>query len=328
MEFSDGGIVRSTITTSTRVPDCRTSVSDHPLFDDGLPEEWADSDGIKRYGCVYRPPGASASSPRPLVLYFHGSGGSAQNVYNNTRLREKALDFDLSGDAARPGFILASVQGRYLHWPTSHSDATHHDTYFRHPTNPDVVNTDRLIDALVAENRVDPQRIYVMGWSNGAAFAELYALLRHGAPTPGGNRVAAGAVYAFYNPYENLSATQTPSCELNPYPTSTAPLYLLVRACDALTACSAAQEAAFGLPPGYGAETWVGQLATGVGNPNVTFQIITGAGVAVTACAPVALCTETTGTINHLRWPDGLMDGSGNDWEVPMLAFLRAHPHL
>jgi hypothetical protein len=33
------------------------------------------------------------------------------------------------------------------------------------------------------------------------------------------------------------------------------------------------------------------------------------------------------GTVNHLRWPDGVADSSGRDWEPAMLDFLRLHPH-
>jgi len=40
---------------------------------------------------------------------------------------------------------------------------------------------------------VDPARIYVSSWSNGARFAALYAFARHDEGTPGGHRVADGS---------------------------------------------------------------------------------------------------------------------------------------
>jgi hypothetical protein len=49
--------------------------------------------------------------------------------------------------------------------------------------------------------------------------------------------------------------------------------------------------------------------------------------VSAAACTTPSLCTLTTGTLNHLRWPDGVADMGGHDWEPTMLGFLSAHPH-
>ena len=57
---------------------------------------------------------------------------------------------------------------------------------------------------MIATGKVDRQRIYVMGWSNGAAMALLYALNRPW--------VAAAAVYSAPDPFSALFdvCTQTP----------------------------------------------------------------------------------------------------------------------
>ena len=338
--FENGGAVTKTVTTPSDAPECSTTVSHHPFFDDGAPISWVDADGVTRYTCLFDP-GASSIAKRPLVLFFHGTGGHANDAHNLTLLRAKAVNYDLTGDPSRPGFILASVQGRNLHWPTIHNPGRHHDYYYRDmgapSTNQDVAHVDHLIDLLVNQQQiVDPTRIYVMGWSNGATFAQFYAIARHVTPTPGGNQIAAAAVYAFADPFADIASGQTPSCEMNPYPASTVPLHLVNRACDSLTACDAAQQTAFSLPPGHSAADWVAQLQTVVGDPNVTFQIIDFRGQSALACTLAPACDQDGGTLNHLRWPDGILDdivddgilnGSATDQEPQMLDFLKNNPH-
>jgi len=335
ISFNNGQIVHQTKTTASDAPVCATK---NLMLNDGAPMKWTDADGVARYTCLFEPAGASSTSKRPLVVFFHGLGGQANDAYDHTDIRGKAADYDnLSGDSTRPGFILASVQGRNLHSPADQPPGRHQDYYYRDlgspSTNPDIAQVDRLIDTLVAQENVDTQRIYVMGWSSGALFAQMYAIARYDAATPGGNHVAAGAVYAFGNPFANIAQNQTPSCESNPYPASTVPLYMINRTCDALTACDAAQETYFYLSPGRSAEDWVTQLMNPsyVNDPNVTFQRIdlsTGAAASVCDAVPSPTCTQDAGTLAHLEWPYGPLYGMGDpDWEVQMLDFLRANPH-
>src|SRR5439155_1470071 len=55
-----------------------------------------------------------------------------------------------------------------------------------YPQNVDAATIDHFIDEEVATGKVDTRRIYVTGWSNGAAMGFLYALSRR--------RIAAAAV--------------------------------------------------------------------------------------------------------------------------------------
>jgi len=290
---------------------------------------------VVRYACLFRPAGASALSPRPLLIFLHGGGiGTADAVYDNTSLRWKAERYDLTGDGRR-SFLLLSIQGRNLHYPThAPRDGHHHDFYYRDlrspSANPDVANLDRLIDGLVAEGSVDRRRVYLMGWSNGGFFGQMYAIARHATSTPGGNRVAAVVAYTAADPFHNLNPDQVPSCRLDPYPLSTVPIFLLSRSCD-IVACDEPQAATFlthgtVVEPGHVVEPWVRDLATRVGNPNVSRRIVGGAGLAVRVCTPAPLCAPASGLLNHVRWPDGVADGSGIDHEPDMLDFLRAYP--
>lgn len=65
------------------------------------------------------------------------------------------------------------------------------DTVYRE--NVDAATLDHFIAEEVAADKADPNRIYLTGWSNGAAMALLYALNRP--------RVAAVAVYSAPNPF-------------------------------------------------------------------------------------------------------------------------------
>jgi len=323
------------ISTPFSIPLCRTTASGRTVFDDGPPLNWTDPDGVARSACLFAPSGASQAAQRPLLVWLHGGGGSADNVYNHTTLRAKAQSYDLSGDPQRPGFFLLSVHGRHLHYPTeAPRDGNHHDFYFRdlaRPSrNPDIANVDRLVDDLVRTGNVDPRRIYFMGWSNGAFFSQMYVIARQNTPTPDGNTPAAAVAYTGADPFHNTSATQTPSCQLDPYPLSRAPIFLVSRACD-IVACDVAQAQELGIQgtvvsPGHIVGEWEAKLLNTVANPNVSRRIVSGTGQSVTSCTPAPFCTTGIATLNHVRWPDGVADGSGVDHEPAMLDFLRDHP--
>lgn len=138
-------------------------------------------------------------------------------------------------------------------------------------------------------------------------------------------RVAAAAIYAAADPFGN-ALDQQPSCQLATYPSTTLPLYVLHRSCDALMACDTMQQTAFKNPPGININEWLRTLKGRMGDETVTDQIIDANRKASAACAGLAQCSFKTGFDNHTRWPDGIDDGSGHDWEPAMLEFLRAHP--
>lgn len=319
----------SQITDAITPPTCKTSAtSGHPAFDDGPPLAYTDSLGQARAACVFKPQGASASSPRPLVFFVHGGHGSADSMYDRTLLRQKAASYDLTGDAARPGFVLVADQGRNLTWPNQDGSGSHHDVYYRHvdpndaAENPDVWSFDHLIDTLAQDGSIDTKRVYVMGWSNGAFFAQLYGLARKGTPTPGGHRVAGVVAFDGGDPFENETDGQTPSCKASAYPASAMPIYAIHRACS-IVGCDAAQRTSLGMPPGYDVEDWLATMKALPGGDAVTDVMIDGSSAQVTSCATT--CARADALLNHVRWPDGIADKSNHDWEPQMLDFLKAH---
>jgi poly(3-hydroxybutyrate) depolymerase len=78
----------------------------------------------------------------------------------------------LDGLATECGFILVYPAARKSMWATVNLDATNFDA------NPDIRFFDRLLEHLESRVRIDGKRIYLVGMSNGASFAQLVAHAR------------------------------------------------------------------------------------------------------------------------------------------------------
>jgi dienelactone hydrolase len=293
---------------------------------------WADGDGTPRFACLWAPPGASAAKPLPLVVYVHPSLFTADTVPFATNLLELLAIANVSGDPARPGFILLAPEGRATthFYPSPDDRGTGWDNWYRqldpsggarvvdgvtYPQNVDAATIDHFIAAELATGTVDPRRVYVTGWSNGSAMGILYALNRPG--------IAAAAVYTAPNPFEAFDdpCPQTPvaraaasDAELqiaNPR----VPTYHLHNDCDIAGIC----------PNGELLRAQLRHVRT-----PFTDVIIDSPQQRVAAC--LAACGTnpdgylnpaddplgfTLGTQNHTRWP--------TLWTQAMLDFFRAH---
>src|SRR5205823_2819796 len=83
-----------------------------PLCPGGtLMAPWPDSDGTQRFSCVYEPASARTGNPLPMIVYLHPSLVNADSVFF-TNLPSFMNTANLSGDPARPGFILLAPEGR------------------------------------------------------------------------------------------------------------------------------------------------------------------------------------------------------------------------
>ncbi len=171
---------------------------------------WNDSDGTPRYACLYQPPSPTPRRPLPLIVYLHPSLANADSVRRFTNLLDFLKTANVSDDPARPGFILLAPQGRNTTHYYSPPDrtGTGWDNWYRqfnpsgavtaagksYPENVDAATIDHFIDAVEATGKVDRQRIYVTGWSNGGAMAYLYGLNRR--------EIAAVGVYSAADPFQ------------------------------------------------------------------------------------------------------------------------------
>ncbi len=116
---------------------------------------------------LHVPRGYRAGRPIPLILAFHGAGGTALGMQAGS---------GLSALADRRGFLVAYAQGlpepkgtRHYYWYTSG------------PSDPDAhgiddgLYTSDLISAVQARYCVDPHRVGAVGFSNGAGLMNYLA---------------------------------------------------------------------------------------------------------------------------------------------------------
>ena len=100
-------------------------------------------------GLLYVPPGYRPEQPAPLVVMLHGAGGEAR----------MALDV-LRPAADRGGFLLLAPQSRGPTW-----DA------IRGEFGPDARQIDRELAEVFSGYSVDPDRVAIAGFSDGASYA-------------------------------------------------------------------------------------------------------------------------------------------------------------
>jgi len=276
---------------STRSIDGLTAIATLCKVEGGTKMDWLDSSGEHRSACLITPPNAAANQPLPLLVWLHPSLAPQDSVVL-TGLIEQMSTADLTGDPARPGFALLLPAGRDTEhfYPFPDNKGVGWDNWYRNfergtpALNVDVATIDHFIEASKTMTSVDPKRIYLSGWSNGAAMAQLYAL-----NTPG---IAAAAVYSSPDPYRDI---QDP-CGQTPFATVQTPLMDVHNACDILGICQTGSK--------FHAD--LGKRYPGIKqNPVIINELFK----PVKACN--ALCSNqnivpgglSVGTLNHLRWP-------------------------
>jgi predicted esterase len=287
---------------------------------------WSDGNGDARYACFYEPSHSQERKPLPMVVFLHPSETSAYSVILTglVRLVDKASLAD-----GTPGFILLAPQGRYTEhrYPGYDANALGWDNWYRqlsqesieaggaiYNENVDAASIDHFVAELLTTGKVDRQRIYLTGWSNGAAMALLYALNRLW--------VAAAAVYSAPDPFSALSdvCTQTPVAVapagygqvrvFNPR----VPLMHVRNDCDIGGIC----------PNG---NRFAARLRALGGN--IEDVIIDSSGQRVLSCdracgtnemavGQIGTLPSLRGLARHTRWPA--------DWNERMLNFLKRHP--
>ena len=149
-------------------------------------------DGRTREVVVHIPSGYDAATPTPVVMNYHGRNMTAQGQADLSKMN--AL-------ADREGFIVVYPQGVGNSWnvevccePASFFDVD------------DVSFSQALLDTLNDELCVDPERVYLAGFSNGGMMANRVACAL-------GERVAAVASVA--GPLVNDCVLETPMAALH-----------------------------------------------------------------------------------------------------------------
>ncbi len=267
---------------------------------------WEDAMGTPREACLQIPDHASPEQPLPLLVFLHGSlfPGDPQTLLSGMDLDYRGAD--LSGDPNRPGFILLMVEGRDKphHYPFPDDHAWGYDNWYRNldrsdpAINVDVATVDHFMSEVLNRDLVDRQRIFMSGWSNGAAMAILYAL-----NTPG---IAATAVYSNPDPFTDVEDP----CAQAPFGNNLRPIMTVHNNCDIIGICTTGS---VGMGERF-AETLPGLELESV--------ILSASGEDTDSCVarceysseqPLGLLSE--GALRHLIWPQ-----SRNE---QMYAFLR-----
>ncbi|QNM83871.1 phospholipase [Sphingomonas sabuli] len=107
---------------------------------------------------AYRPAGIAA--PMPLLVVMHGAGGSAANMLQPL---EEAAD--------RHKVLLLSLQSSGRTWDLIERVGRSPDRVPRADFGPDVRRTDAVLRTLFQRVPVDPRRIVIGGFSDGATYA-------------------------------------------------------------------------------------------------------------------------------------------------------------
>lgn len=105
--------------------------------------------GDQRDGLLYVPASYTPGNPAPLVLMLHGAGGSAEGALRPFR--------PLADDA---GLVLVAPESRGMTWDAIRSDY-----------GPDIAFIDRVLGSVFGRVAVDPARLTIEGFSDGATYA-------------------------------------------------------------------------------------------------------------------------------------------------------------
>ena len=113
------------------------------------PGEQALSLANGRDGLLYVPAGYAATKPAPLVLMLHGATGSARGALRPFR--------ELADDA---GLVLLAPESRSTTWDAIRGDY-----------NIDIAFIDRALASVFKRVAIDPARLTIEGFSDGATYA-------------------------------------------------------------------------------------------------------------------------------------------------------------
>lgn len=120
-------------------------------------------DGIDRLFLVHVPAGHDRARPAPVVLAFHGTSSDAEEMRRITGFDRTAGTF---------GFVAVYPQAAFGDWATG---CVACPSAADHARIDDPAFVRRLVDRLAAELPVDRRRVFAVGFSNGALFADRLA---------------------------------------------------------------------------------------------------------------------------------------------------------
>lgn len=175
----------SLILVLTQCIGCSENVTITEKLETGLFEKIIEHDNIKRDYLLYVPNNYSDAEKLPLVFSLHGAGGTKESQYDLSQ-------FNLLAD--RENFLLVTPQAKSL--------VGNNLTFWNQQSAPNLPDDVGFINAIIDEistiYRVDLNRVYIAGSSNGAFMAlEVTCQLNH--------RIAATAAVKGYMSPEQIT---------------------------------------------------------------------------------------------------------------------------
>lgn len=171
-----------------------------------------DVDGLERTFIVYVPENAAGTTPVPVVFVLHGTSQSADEFFDNSGWTEKADEVGaiiVYPDALTHCYLVQGNRQVATKWAAGELgdtlplcdqadlDALTPDerALADHPLADDVAFIDAVVDFLGASYAVDPARLYLSGFSNGASMVQRLMVERStvfaaGAANAGALRIA------------------------------------------------------------------------------------------------------------------------------------------
>jgi polyhydroxybutyrate depolymerase len=126
-------------------------------------------DGAERQAIVYPTSKQTPGRGNPVVFVFHGHGGTAQNVARRFRIHELWPEAVVAYMQGIPGVIgIRDTEGKQNGWQKSPGELGDRDIKF----------FDAALDRIQKKYKADPNRIYVLGHSNGGRFVNVLWNLR------------------------------------------------------------------------------------------------------------------------------------------------------
>lgn len=274
-------------------------VTESLTCDDGIQLSFQQG-SVMRYACLNYPDQADSQDYKwPLVIYLHGSLVTPTSLYHDGKdFFDLRNDTKLSFSDEVRGFIILSPEGRIAKPYNGNDPATgegfHWDEWYRNPEkNLDAQAIDHFLDTVISLGKVDTNRIYVYGWSNGAFMTVLYSTWRS-------SRIAAMGQYAGANPWDR------PPCPISISYSRQVPLFLLRNLCDKLVPCSETDE-------------WIDTLTSR--NWPFKYHNLDAIGYITSrdSCSTLIACNGDIGLAEHFRWPRA-------EPFKRMLEYFRLHP--
>jgi polyhydroxybutyrate depolymerase len=121
-------------------------------------------DGVDRHAIVYPSSKAPTTAGAPIVFVFHGHGGTARNIAGRLRIHELWPEAVVAYMEGIPGVAgITDPEGKRNGWQKSPGEVDDRDIRF----------FDAALERLHKRYKTDPNRVYVLGHSNGGRFVNV-----------------------------------------------------------------------------------------------------------------------------------------------------------